>query len=277
MKYPHIKLGLIVAAMAAYGIASVPGLAAGEQAATAPDGATPFTSFSELKNSIVNKISAASQRVWLATDFLSDGDIVSALHLAQYRKVDVRVLLGRAKANSYMSRLGALKNQNIPTMLKPPGFSPTGQSAILSDNQLYFIDGDLDFMTHRRTFVMRSGTKTESEDFATAFQSAVSEGLDASPSPVPTVGRKPKNSNWGKAYVPPTGDSGSAKTEPRQNPGRRASTAKPLPENGDGEPYRYRRGGQGPRPEGIPNKLPKALKWKEIEKTRRNQEVPGEN
>lgn len=259
------------------GVLPAQALATGGTDVAPVDPATPYSSFSELKISVVNKISAATQRVWLATDFLSDGDIVSAIHLARYRKVDVQVLLGRARANAYMSRLGALKNQNIPTMLKPPGFSPTGQSAILSDNQLYLIDGELDFMTHRRNFVLRTGTKGESEEFASAFQAAVNERLDVTPSPVPAVGRKTKNPQWGKAYVPAPASTGGGKPENRQNPARNASAARPEPENIDGQPYRYQRGSKDSRPEGIPNKLPKALKWKEIEKARRNQEVPRDN
>jgi hypothetical protein len=52
-----------------------------------------------------------------------------------------------------------------------------------------------------------------------------------------------------------------------------ASAAAPEARGSSGEPYRYRRGGNEPRPAGIPNKLPKALKWKEIEKARKNQEA----
>src|SRR4051812_1521271 len=64
-----------------------------------------FESFSDLRNEVLDYISGATQRIWLVTPYLTDGEIVSALYVAQYRKLDVKVLLGRGKANSYMSRL----------------------------------------------------------------------------------------------------------------------------------------------------------------------------
>ena len=214
---------------------------------------TPFVNFSELKNSVVSKISAASERVWLSTDFLTDGDVVGALHLAQYRRVDVQVLLGRNKANAYMSRLGFLKNQEIPTWIKPKNFMPSVQSAILSDNQLFLVDGDLDFMTDRHNFVLRMATPAQAQEFASAFQSAVAEGLDAKPSPVPAVGRKaPSPRRAARAYVPPP--------------------APPAP-GSPNQTYNYGRD-RSSRPQGIPQKLPKALKWKEIEKIRKSQNAP---
>ncbi len=225
--------------------------------------ATPFVNFSELKNSVVSKISAANARVWLSTDFLTDGDVVGALHLAKYRRVDVQVLLGRSKANAYMSRLGFLKNQEIPTWLKPRNFMPTMQSAILSDNQLFLIDGDLDFMTHRHNFVLRNATPAQAQEFGAAFQSAVAEGLDVKPTPVPSVGRAGTSGRGGKANVP--------KTLPQNYQAAKPNASHPHVANGPADQtYKYRRDGHA-RPEGLPQKLPKALKWKEIEKIRKNQ------
>lgn len=221
----------------------------------------PFVNFSELKNSIVSKISAANERVWLSTEFLTDGDVVGALHLAKYRNVDVQVLLGRQKANAYMSRLGFLKNQEIPTWIKPQKFMTAGQTAILSDHQLILIDGELDFMTHRHNFVLRTATSAQALEFGAAFQAAVAEGLDAKPVPIPAVGRKPgrnlgrnpgrnQDKATGKAYVPPA-----------------------VAGSGGEQPFKYGRNGHS-RPEGIPNKLPKTLKWKDADKIRKNQPSP---
>src|SRR5690348_2584680 len=67
-----------------------------------------YETFSDLRADVLDLISAATQRLWLTTDYLTDGEIVSALYIAQYRKLDVKVLLGRAKANVYMSRLNYL-------------------------------------------------------------------------------------------------------------------------------------------------------------------------
>ncbi len=244
--------------------------------ALTPQDSLPFASFSELKNSVVSKIGSASSRIWLVTDFLSDGDIVSSIHLAKYRKVDVQVLLGQKKANAYMSRLATLKNQDIPTYMKPVNLSPTGQTWMLIDEQLLIIDGDLDFMTRKRAFVMRNASSAQSQDFKVAFQAAVSQRLDVQPSPVPPVGKKPRNSQWGKAYVPVT-ETVKPPTEKRSETVKSASAPASQPSGMTTEHYRYRRGSHEPRPAGIPNKLPKELKWKEIERARKNQENPPGN
>lgn len=216
---------------------------------------TPFVNFSELKNALVSKISAANARVWLSTDYLTDGDVVAALHLAKYRKVDVQVLLGRQKANAYMSRLGFLKNQDIPTWIKPRNFMAGVQSAILSDSQLYYVDGDLDFMTTRGNFVLRTGTPAQAQEYGAAFQAAVAEGIEIDAPPIPAVGRPARKRG--------------AKPEPRPETPKAVPTGKT---NSDGS-YKYGRNHQS-RPEGIPNKLPKTLKWKEIEKIRNSQNEP---
>src|SRR5688572_28404829 len=89
-------------------------------AATTEASVISFTTFAELRAYMLDAISGASKRIWLTTDYLTDGEIVSALYVARYRKLDVQVLFGRAKANFYMSRLAYLKNQNIPVFLQPP-------------------------------------------------------------------------------------------------------------------------------------------------------------
>jgi hypothetical protein len=229
---------------------------------------TPFVNFSELKNTLVSKISAANSRVWLSTDYLTDGDVVAALHLAKYRKVDVQVLLGRQKATAYMSRLGFLKNEDIPAWIKPRNFMPGVQSAILSDNQLYFVDGDLDFMTTRGNFVLRTATPAQAQEYGAAFQAAVAEGLEIEPTPPPAVGRPGR--------YPSRSLSPKAQPQKAAAPKAVAPTARTPQQGGrinsDGS-YRYGRNKQS-RPEGIPNKLPKTLKWKEMEKIRNSENGP---
>ena len=234
----------------------------------------PFVNFSELKNSVVSKISAANDRVWLSTEFLTDGDVVGALHLAKYRNVDVQVLLGRQKANAYMSRLGFLKNQEIPTWIKPQKFMTAGQTAILSDHQLILIDGDLDFMTHRHNFVLRTATSAQALEFGAAFQAAVAEGLDVKPAPIPAVGRRPGR-NPSRNQDKATGKSMDHTPGRTAYPDRggRAYVPPAVAGSSEEQPFKYGRNGHS-RPEGIPNKLPKTLKWKDADKIRKNQPSP---
>ena len=236
---------------------------------------TPFVNFSELKNAVVSRISAANARVWLSTDYLTDGDVVAALHLAKYRKVDVQVLLGRKKATAYMSRLGFLKNQDIPAWIKPGNFMPAVHTAILSDNKLSLVDGDLDFMTTRGSFVLRTGTPAQAQEFGAAFQAAVAEGLEIEAPPVPAVGRPDRRRS--SISAPPKTIRDPNTWQPKgTKPAKAATPESNQPVSGrqtaDGS-YRYGRNKQS-RPEGIPNKLPKTLKWKEMEKIRNSQNGP---
>ena len=57
-----------------------------------------FSEFTELRNQILNLMGLAQNRIVIVTDFLSDGEISTALFLAKYRKIQVRVFLGQKKA-----------------------------------------------------------------------------------------------------------------------------------------------------------------------------------
>lgn len=223
-------------------------------------------SFSELKNTVISKISGAKARVWLTSDYLTDGDVVGALHLAKYRKIDVKVLLGRRKANAYMSRLRFLKEQNIPTAIKPSGFPITSGSAILSDDQLYLINGDLDFRTNQNNFKVTPGSSADTATYTRAFDLAIHGkfgrgNFQATATPVPQVGeRRPAQRGRLAPYSPGTS---ASKWQQPSRPKQPANT------NGA---YRYSNQGNA-RPEGIPNRLPKVLKWQEVERQRKRQQA----
>ncbi len=195
-------------------------------------------SFSELRSEVLTLISGATQRIWLATGYLTDGDIVSALYVAQYRKLNVTVLLGRARANHYMSRLNYLKNQNIPVFLQPPTYKSKYQTSILVDDRLLEATGDLDFLAKYKKVDLQIASPADTQTFASLFSQAASTRVEAKAHAVPLVGRARNHSN---VYSP--------------------TTKLSLPESaGDpGEAYRYDRK-QTPRPEGVPSKLPKVLK-----------------
>ena len=85
---------------------------------------TQVEGFSALRHRLLETIAGARQRVWLTSEYLTDGEIVTALYLAHYRKLDVKVLLGRVKAQSPLSRLNYLKQQKVPVWLLPDSFNP---------------------------------------------------------------------------------------------------------------------------------------------------------
>ncbi|MBM4253326.1 MAG: hypothetical protein FJ146_15255 [Deltaproteobacteria bacterium] len=213
-----------------------------------------YTSFSELRSEVLNIIGGTARRLWLTTEYLTDGEIVTALYVAQYRKVDVRILLGRAKASSYMSRLNYLKNQNIPVFLRPDNFKPKSVSTILSDDKLVEIDGELDFMSKYKKFNLTVAEPAVAQEYAATFGAAAAQQLPASQRPMPLVGKQ--KTPW------PTTD-----TSPPQ-----PAVKSRLPVVGDrtvrevgvddGDTYIYTRRAM-PRPDGVPIKLPKELKWQQ--------------
>lgn len=203
-----------------------------------------FPNFYELRASVLDAIGSATERIWLVTDYLTDGETVSALYIAQYRKIDVRVLLGRARANHYMSRLNYLKNQNIPVYLKPDSFKIPGggATAIIVDNSLVTVDGELDFLAKYKKFSLSYGTPSEAQTAMAAFAEALNAKVPAIPHQLPLVGRhNPK----GTVYeAPPTANFSGMDT---------------------GGAFRYDRKAEK-RPSGVTGKLPKSLKWQQQQK-----------
>lgn len=215
--------------------------------------ATPlksYDSFSALRGDILDFISGATTKVWLHSDYLTDGEIVTSLFMAKYRKLDVKVLLGKRKSNAYMSRLNYLKNQNIPVFLKPENFKSSAVSAVLVDNELIYIDGELDFMSRYKKFNVYRASEQETATFTAAFASAASMEIPAIPHEMPLVGRK--GGSGPGAYNPGQGSHKGVVTLPASGSSGSASS--------DGA-YRYGRG-NAPRPEGVPSKLPKETKWR---------------
>lgn len=221
------------------------------RAEQSPDGGGPrtFASFSEVRNAVLDAMAGATRRIWLNTDYLTDGEIVSALYVAQYRKLDVMVLLGRGKANGYMSRLNYLKNQNIPVYLKPDSFKTSKPTALLCDDRLYYLDGELDFMAKVKKYTFDQPGAEEKERFIVAFAGAANLKVPAVARAVPLVGRaNPQNVRSSAGAAAAAG-------------GRYLPQPVPTYSKTDASgAYTYDRR-RDPRPDGVPANLPKSLKW----------------
>ena len=196
--------------------------------------------FADLRHNVLELISASKKRVWLITDYLTDGDIVSALFLAKYRKVDVKVFLGRAKQNSYLSRLSYLKGQDIPVFLRPEhGFiAPT---LILSDQHLFTVNRDLNAMAVIGQAQMAQVAPTEVKNFVGWFQEALAY-------PEPTLNRS--DPAVGRSHrLSPGHDPKGSVHEPSYNGEQDGS-------------YNYNRSNLSRRaPEGILTQLPRVPVW----------------
>ena len=239
-------------------------LLAGTPALSQESEVTVLESFPDLRQTVTEAMSSATRRLWVVTEYLTDGDIVSALYVAKYRKIDVQVLLGKAKANAYMSRLSYLKAQNIPVFLKPDSLKLVTSTVILADDQLVYVQGDLDFLSRAREFKVSEGNEAERESFVAAFSEALAMKVPANARQVPLVGRPPRSG----AHSKPSGSSapGPSSTAPGQPTREHVPGRLPMPyyhEAKTNEPngvYHYKRT-VDPRPSDVPNRLPKGLKW----------------
>lgn len=198
-----------------------------------------FEGFSALRHMLLEAIASAQTRVWLTTEFLSDGEIVTALYLAQYRKLDVKVLLGKRKAQSMLSRLNYLKQQKVPVWLRPDSFKAPTATALLVDNQLFWIDAELDSMSRAKIFEAKPATNENFQSYIRDFSSAAAQEIPAIGATLPMVGRA---FSGGRTY------DGSSNNHYN-------TVSK------DGA-YRYGRKPE-PRPHGVSDKLPKRTKWQE--------------
>jgi hypothetical protein len=219
-------------------------------------------SFAEVRTALLDAIAGATKRVWMATDYLTDGEIVSALYVAQYRKLDVQVLLGRARANHYMSRLSYLKNQNIPVYLKPDQTKFAQPTALLADDTLLTVDGDLNFLAKVRRYRVTAPKAGDRDQFVHAFAAAAGAKVPAMPMPMPLVGRpNPRGTVFhpigGTAQSPAPSEAGVYYYD-RKREARPANVPAKLPKN-----VKYNRGAPRPerRPEPVelPAEAPSAL------------------
>ena len=238
----------------------------GHNARAAEAGAkTEFTEFSGLRSEVLSMIGGATKRVWIATDFLTDGEIVSSLYIAQYRKVQINVLLGRDRATNILSRLSYLKQVNIPVALRPRGFYSKSPTILLVDDNLISLNANLDYMTKLPKFRMAALSPDDVGAFESAFQAAASNTApDARPLPqVGRAGGRQSRAKQGSAYNAPIQTNTittdridnlpSAQTEPQGEPAREAPPSGTLSPDGT---YRYRPVKDKPT-KGIATKLPK--------------------
>ncbi len=165
--------------------------------------AQTYSSFAELRARVTGEIGNASTTIRVVTPFLTDGDIVTGLFLAQYRKVNVQVLLGRERAQHYLSRLNYLKSQNIPVFLKPGTFAMPYPSALQIDRRLWFIDGNLDSLEKTRSFTLREANADQFHAFAAQFDAALNQALPVSARALPLVGKARYGTPTGRLVTPP--------------------------------------------------------------------------
>lgn len=253
-----------------------------------------FKDFQSLRSEVLTNIGKAKKRVWIASDYLTDAELVSSLFIAKYRKIDVSVLLGKDRAANILSRLSYLKQVNIPVALRPRDFFARYPTIFLIDEKLYGLSIPLDHMTR----VTRSSLELLSSDLVSDFLTRFNEAakLQNAPNmaPLPQVGRPRPNSRYYKKLESPS--AGVQKTAPSSNQNQpysekatppasssdklangfsdEGNNRQPSPSS-EGSTYRYRNRRQKP-PEGIPTRLPKTTLRQELLRERERQRSPSE-
>lgn len=190
--------------------------------------------FDDLRHNILELIGSGRKRVWLLTDYLSDGEIASALFLAKYRNLDVKVYLGRGQVNASGSRLPYLRGQGVPTYLRPrTGY--TTPTLLFVDSRLYGFTRDMNTLQRLGTAEIIQASPADVKAFVSWLREVMENPEIAYPRAF-RGGRTPKE--------PFQGDS-----EGSYNYDRRSSRQK--------------------APQGVPRELPRIPKWKQTEEMRK--------
>jgi hypothetical protein len=153
--------------------------------------AQTFTSFADAKSVLLDQMGMAKESIQLYTELLTDADIVSALYLAQYRKVNTTVMLGRADSQHFLSRLRDLKKQHIAVFEAPPQFPTQHRTVLAIDGQIpQVFDAPLDYRTRAKSFRIQTATSPQLELYRRFFGEVLSTGVVPRDSPnLPKVGR----------------------------------------------------------------------------------------
>ncbi|MBC7532794.1 MAG: hypothetical protein H7318_14570 [Oligoflexus sp.] len=190
--------------------------------------------FDDLRHNILELIGTGRKRVWLLTDYMSDGEIASTLFLAKYRNLDVKVYLGRDQLNVSGSRLSYLRGQSVPTYLRPrTGY--TTPTLLFVDSRLYGITRDMNTLQRLGTAEIVQASPADVKAFVSWLKDVMENPEIAYP----------------KAFK-----SGRTPKEPFQ---------------GDSEgSYNYdRRSNRQKAPDGVTRELPRIPKWKQTEEMRK--------
>ncbi len=190
--------------------------------------------FDDLRHNILELIGSGRKRVWLLTDYLTDGEVATALFLAKYRNLDVKVYLGREQLSSSGSRLPYLRGQGVPTYLRPrTGY--TTPTLVFVDQRLYGITRDMNTLQRLGNAEIVQASPAEVKAFVSWLKEVMENPEIAYPRPIRS-GRTPKE--------PFQGDSEGSYNYDRKSNGRKA-------------------------PEGVTRELPRIPKWKQIEEMRK--------
>jgi hypothetical protein len=213
-----------------------------------------FNSYRDLRAEVLNLMGRAKQKIWLSSNFFTDGEIVTALFLAKYRKIDIRVLVDEKKATHYMSRVYDLKKNNMTVALQPQAFAFKSGSHILIDEEIFHANADLNYMQSRNQFALTRLSSAQWTQFVDAFNKAEANSPKIIVKPLPQVGR-----------------------EYRKQAKAIENFSSPSSSRTPSDVYHYGRKGLGKRkiPEGVVTKLPKATIYQKNQRQAVEKQLQG--
>lgn len=217
-----------------------------------------YDKFSGFRNEVLDLVAGAKEHLTVVTDYLTDGEIVTALYLAKYRGLQVKVFLGALQANSPMSRLRYLKRQKIDAYLIPHNFPVKRGTVIFADGRGFESPNSLNNTAKKNTYALHAISGQRLQQMTKAYQGALVQPREAIATQLPTVSRERKLGNIAtnppsphrryqkgnnqalpKIYAPDNNQDGTSLSQPE------------APYNYDEHSHRQRRA-----PSGMPTSLP---------------------
>ena len=202
--------------------------------------------FTDLRQELVGAIGSAKQRAYVVTDLLTDGEIATSLFVAQYRKLSVGALLGKSNAQTYVSRLRYLREQNVPTGLRTASFPLKDSTVVIVDDRIARVDGHLDaYASYKQFRLTWESNKVEADRLSEICQQSLTGKL-VPRSTLPAAGRPGIRRGPGDDAYKPTAEEYS-----------RSASRYSTDENGVHRPSMIKT----ERPRDVPDKLPKVPLW----------------
>ena len=125
-----------------------------------------FESYAVFKDELFAAIGKAKKRVAVVTQYLSDGDLATALYMAKIRGVIVIAVLDSREARKVFSRHNYLARTGVPTYLrKLSGTDMGGSTTVVIDDAAWRLDVHLDDKNSGGVRIDRSAS-TADEVFA---------------------------------------------------------------------------------------------------------------
>lgn len=104
-----------------------------------------FATYGVFKDKLAEAMRSARTKIFVASQFLSDGDIATALFAAKLRGVRVLVLLDKRESVHFLSRHEYLTRNGVPTFIKPlASLQMEGLSTIAIDEKVWRVDARFD-------------------------------------------------------------------------------------------------------------------------------------